>query len=193
MGGLSKKAFQFDKKVRNEKLPALLVDGGNLLFKKDTINPSQREQVSITAHGIVKSYEAIGYQGVGVAAQDLALGLDFLKNIAAQSNFPWLSANLYNNSTSIPIFTPSTIIEVGEIKVGLIGLTGNTDILITESDDASVKSWQTVLPDIVADLSAKTDMLVLLSNLTTADNKEIAKLYDIHIILQSGMSILLQP
>ena len=78
MGGLSKKAFQFNKAVTEKQLPALLVDGGNLLFKEKNISAALKEQVSITAKGIVKSYDAMGYHGVGVAAQDMALGLDFL-------------------------------------------------------------------------------------------------------------------
>jgi nitrate/TMAO reductase-like tetraheme cytochrome c subunit len=130
----------------------------------------------------------MGYHGVGVATQDMALGLSFLKDIAAQSSFPWLSANLYSKSAAGPVFSPTTIVEIGSLRIGLIGLTGKAGNLIKESDDVLIKPWQEVLPPIVADLTAKTDMLVLLSNLTPTENKEIAKHYDIHVIVQSGIS-----
>jgi len=188
LGGLSKKAFQFKKTANEKQLPALLVDAGSLLFKSTSIPPAQKEQVIITARGIVKSYEAMGYHGVGIAAQDLALGLDFLKDIAAQSSFPWLSANLYSKSAGAPIFTPTAIVEIGSLRIGLIGLTGDAGNLIKESDDALIKPWQEVLPTIVNDLTPKTDMLVLLSNLPHTENSEITKDYDIHIIVQAGIS-----
>nr|MBF0223189.1 hypothetical protein [Desulfobulbaceae bacterium] len=188
MGGLSRKAFQFNKVAEEAQLPALIVDGGNLLFKESNITAAQEEQVRITAKGIVKSYDAMGYHAVGVAAQDMALGLDFLKTITANSNFPWLSANLYNKLTSAPVFTPSTTVEIGALQIGLIGLTGQADSFLKEQDDILVKPWQDVLPKIISDLSPKTDMLVLLSNLTNAENKEIAKLHEIHIIIQAGVS-----
>lgn len=188
MGGLSKKAFQFNKAANEAQLPALIVDGGNLLFKESNISATQKEQVSITAKGIVKSYNAMGYHAVGVAAQDMALGLDFLKAIAKDTSSPWLSANLYDKSASTPIFSPTTTVEIGHLRIGLIGLTGKADAFLKEEDGAEVKPWQEVLPNIVTDLSTKTDMLVLLSNLTNAENKEIAKLYEIHIIVQAGVS-----
>jgi hypothetical protein len=56
LGGLSKKAFQFNKTAKEEQLPALLVDAGSLLFKSASIAAAQKEQVIITAKGIVKSY-----------------------------------------------------------------------------------------------------------------------------------------
>jgi hypothetical protein len=124
---------------------------------------------------------------VGLSRNDLAGGLDFLQEQVKRSRFKWLSANLVRKSTSNPILNESTILEIGPHKVGIIGLTkAEPAYEFKNKDDAILLTWQEVLPKLVADMSLKTDMLILLSNNTLEQNREIATTFkDIHIIIQS--------
>lgn len=132
----------------------------------------------------------MAYDAVGIASQDLAAGMEFFNQIAKQSKFPWLSANLVEKYNKQPIFAPSIIKKTGEITIGVIGITGpDAASLLEEKDNAIILAWQEVLPNLVKDLALQCDLLVLLSNLTFSENQKIAETVpQIHLIIQSGTS-----
>jgi len=187
LGGLSKKAYQFEKIRGLYEFPYLTVDGGNLLFKHERIAPALLQQMTITAEGITDAYNLIQYDAVAVGRHDLAAGLSFLKKEAARSKFTWLSANLVSKSDKKPIFSASLIRKFGDLTVGIIGLTGHGGKMqFQDNENAVILPWQKVLPDHIADLSSKCDLLILLSNHTTSQNQKIAEYFDdIHLIIQS--------
>jgi 2',3'-cyclic-nucleotide 2'-phosphodiesterase (5'-nucleotidase family) len=171
-------------------LPDLTLDGGNLLFKQERLAPGLLMQEKITAEGIIESYNLMGYDAVAIGRNDLAAGLGFLQDQAAASKFTWLSANLVSKSNGEPLFSPSLIRKVGDISVGIIGLTDIKEAQrFQEEEGAVLLPWQTVLPKLVADLTPKCDLLILLSNNEPKQNEEIATSFtDIHIIIQSTPS-----
>ncbi len=141
----------------------------------------------MTAAAIVKAYNLIGYNAVCVGSQDLIAGLPYLLALSKDAKFAWLSANLVHKSTKKHVFKASTSIKLGNIKVGVIGLTGPT--ILSASDEAILLPWDQILPDLIAKMSKTNDLLILLSNLPTADNQKIAEAYSaIHLIIESGAS-----
>ncbi len=188
MGGLSKKAYQIKNIHGLQQLPFLAVDGGNLLFKQKQLSPALLQQAKITAEGITDIYSLMQYDAVAVGMNDLAAGLTFLKEQAGRADFQWLSANLVRKSDTEPIFSASITRKVGDITVGIIGLTAyDGKIHFPENEDAAILPYDMVLPGLVADLAAQCDMIILLSNNSTNQNKEISASYpDIHIIIQSS-------
>ena len=187
MGGLSKKAYKTNEIKDFHQLPVLNIDGGGLLFKEERLLPALLLQTKITAEGIIDAYNLMKIDAVGVSTRDLAGGLAFLEEQAKRSNFKWLSANLVKKSTLVPLFQADTIIEVGPHKVGIIGLTNfEPPFAFEEKDDAVILPWQEVLPKLVAEMTPKCDMLILLSNNNSRQNKEIAATFkNIHIIIQA--------
>ena len=188
MGGLSKKAYQL-KKIRAEhKLPSLTVDAGNLLFKSQFVAPALLQQTAISAEGIVDAYNLMGYDAVGVGENDLAAGVAFLEKQAARSQFTWLSANLVRKSDRQPVFSASLLRRVGDITIGIIGLTGpDRKTGSADSDGVVILPWQEVLPEMVPELSDRCDLLILLSNDSTEQNTEIANTFaGIHLIIQAS-------
>jgi len=188
LGGLSKKAYQLEKTRELYDVPSLTVDGGNLLFKHENPAPALLEQMTLTAKGIIDAYNLMQFDAVAVGQNDLTAGLSFLKEQASRSKFPWLSANLVQKSDRKPIFSASLIRKFDNLTVGIIGLTGyDTKVRFNKDEDAVILPWQEVLPDQIADLSSRCDLLVLLSNNTTKENQEIAESFeDIHLIIQSS-------
>ena len=187
MGGLSKKAYKTDEIADFHQLPVLQLDGGGLLSKEEELHPAMLQQSRITAAGIIDAYNLMKVDAVGVSKRDLAGGLAFLQEQAAKSKFKWLSANLVKKSTNDPLFKQNTITEVGPHKIGVIGLTtSEPPFAFEEKDDAIILPWQEVLPELVAEMNSKCDMLILLSNNNSGQNQEIAETFkDIHIIIQA--------
>ncbi len=176
---------------RAEQRPYLTLDGGALLFEREKLAASREAQSLATADCITTAYRLMGYDAVGVARQDLAGGLAFLKKLQERAGFTWLSANLLTRSTQKPFFTPSLIKQVGDLQIGIIGLTGSArpaaTSLFSADDDAEIVSWQKTLPGLAAELSKKCDMLILLSNYSFKQNEEIARTVPgIHLIIQAG-------
>lgn len=169
-------------------LPYLTLDGGNLLFKVERLSPGLLQQAKITAEGIIDSYNVMHYDAVAVGRNDLAAGLSFLQDQAERAQFTWLSANLVHKSNKKTLFSASLIRQVGSLSIGVIGLTDyDGSIRFDENEDASLLPWQNVLPDLVAALAVKCDLIILLSNNGPNQNREIAESFpDIHIIIQSA-------
>jgi len=157
-----------------DNIPALRLDAGNALFKK----PSSASPRELTvAAGIMNIYAAIGYDAVAVGAHDLAAGAEPLKKNA---KIPWLSANL-SDDRGKALFPASVILRRGEMRIGVIGLTGS---LPAGQTGLRVGDWRTLLADAVKALRSECHLLVALSNLSAADNAELAKKYpDIGLII----------
>lgn len=184
LGGLSKKGFQFKILAADSDRPHLTLDAGNLLFKDSAITPSQTEQGKMAARAIVEAYGLSGYQAVAVGALDLSAGIGFLRTIANQAKFSWLSANLVETSTRKAIFPPSISLKVGEVKATVIGLTGPTPLAAEEQ--ATLLPWDQVLPSLLDQAASTSDLTILLSNLPSAENQRIAETYSsIHLLIQS--------
>ncbi|PIY23646.1 MAG: hypothetical protein COZ12_01875, partial [Deltaproteobacteria bacterium CG_4_10_14_3_um_filter_60_8] len=188
MGGLSKKAYELELLGKQSKAPLLLLDGGSLLFTQDNLSPNRAAQARITADGIVAAYNYMGFKAVGIATADLATGLEFLKEIRDRSKFAWLSANLVQADTRQPIFQEGIQLEVGKLKIAVLGLTEErADQFLDKNAGAVILPWQEVLPGLVKRFSNKADLIILLSSYAQADNKKIAEqVPGINIILQAG-------
>lgn len=187
MGGLPKKAHILSS-LRQDDPVLLALDSGALLFRPGTLPAGQLEQLQASARGIVAAYNSMSFQAVAVAAADLGAGLDFLLDMQKHSRFPWLSANIVTGSSNRHIFTPYTVLAAGDLRIGVIGLTGpEAAELLSGKDNALLLPWSEALPPQLALATELSDMLVLLSSLPPAENKQIAERFpEIHIILQSG-------
>lgn len=189
MGGLSKKAFQLNAiATKDEARSHLTLDAGDLLFKGGAVTlPGQETLGTLRAAAIVEAYDVMGYDAVAVGGKDLAAGIPFLQSLRKKSKFVWVSANLVTRSTKKLIVRPGVTLKAGDVKVGVIGLTGPAILPATE--DAMILPWDQVLPELLVKVSKKHDLVVILSNLPVADNQRIAERYKtVHLIIQSGVS-----
>lgn len=190
MGGLSKKASQFNRLAKLKKLPTLKVDGGSLLFKSDFLAGDQRDQAEITAETIVEAYNLIGYDAVGVGGRDLAAGLDFLLKLKNKSQFAWLSANLIDKGTGKPHFEPSISRQLGDLRVAVAGLTApirrDADL---SGKNTAIRPWREILPGLIEGLTDNHDFIILLTDLGGGDCREIAGMYPaVNLIIRAGTS-----
>ncbi|SMB98757.1 2',3'-cyclic-nucleotide 2'-phosphodiesterase / 3'-nucleotidase [Thermanaeromonas toyohensis ToBE] len=117
------------KEIRAKYPNALLFDNGDLVqgtplaYYYARVNPLKENEV----HPIIAVMNYIGYNAATIGNHEFNYGLPFLEQVIKGAKFPYVLANVYKSGTTIPYFTPYTIIEVplgkDKVKVGVIGFT----------------------------------------------------------------------
>ncbi len=179
----------------------LLLDSGDLLFKK-YVNPIPENEwkgMSEKASLIIESFNAMGYDAVGIGDDDLTLGKGFLLDMSKKANFPFLSSNLYDEASGKILFESSLIKESHGLRIGIFSLL-SPDLFTNLSDlrnkGLSIRSPVETAKAMVKELKPKTDLIILLSHLGYAKDVELAqKVQGIHIIVGShnGMNLSYPP
>ena len=160
MGGLSKKASLIKNLAADPGHPALVVNGGNLLFKTDALPANDLEAAKLTADGIVQATRMMGGTLAGIGTRDLAAGIPFLRQHQKPPDFSLLSLNLVDPATRQPLFTPTVMRQVDSLQ------------------------------ETVAKIRHEADFILLLSNYSLDENQEIARTCsDIDLILQAGHAV----
>lgn len=169
MGGLSKKIFHIKQLSKGKNDNRLLIDSGNLLFKRKTVAKGPNQE-RLTADAILSIYSAIGFDAVAVGPRDLAGGIALLQQ-SKQKGFPWVSANIVDDKGQL-LFNKL-------IKKKIHGQT----IVITAVSSAPertipgvrMQSWKEVLPALLKQIKVDNpaSFVILLSSLNTGVNKQI--------------------
>ena len=100
--------------------PVLLVDSG------DTLQGTPLEElIHVRRHEPSPTIEAmnrIAYAAMAVGNHEFNFGLGPLRRAEAQADFPFLAANVIDVGTGLPAFKPFIVKEIGQLRVGLLGL-----------------------------------------------------------------------
>jgi hypothetical protein len=107
--------------VRDEGVPALFLNAGNVFFKREVLKQKQIDPSRLTADLIVSAYNVMGCDVFNVGGYDLSLGIDYLLQKEAQSNSTYISANLFSRHGK-RLFKPYVIKAVGGVRIGIFGL-----------------------------------------------------------------------
>lgn len=151
------------------------------MFKKIT-KPSIAAKTK--ASRIINALEAMRLNAIAIGPRDLSAGSNFL--LTSFSNTQLLSANLLYKETKAPVFDRYTISDMGNKKIGIIGLTENHKELL---DNFAFADTQETLSEVLSLIQHKCDFIILLSNLSIQNNKEIAKEFtDIQLIISADKS-----
>ncbi len=119
----------------------------------------------------VEAMNAMGYHAAAVGNHEFDFGVDVLRQRAAQMAFPLLAANLIERATGqVPDFArPYLILEIGGIKVGLIGLAMVDTPLLTQPAHVAAfefRPYEPVLREVVPQVKAEgAQVLVVVSHL----------------------------
>jgi len=173
--------------------PLVLVDGGSTFFFIENRSPKETEKKQLIAKAfvIVESYNRMGYQAMAMGSSDLRLGLDNLKKLAKAAQFPVLSANFFGPDGK-RVFPPWTIIESGNVRIGVIGLvigTLNKHFLAKVAPGCRVTNCVDAAKQAAAELKDKVDLIVALSHAKKEENQQIAKeVPDIRILFDPNIN-----
>lgn len=141
------------------------------------------------AHLIIKSLNLMGYDALGVGDDDLTLGKEFLMEISKKANFPFLSSNIFDETSEKLLFQPYLIKQVNGLRIGIFSLL-SPDLFLGPSDPRRrgivIHAPVEVAQNMVKELQPKTDLIILLSHLSYPKDMELAQnLTGIHIIAGS--------
>jgi len=109
------------RQIRDEAdRPVLVLDSG------DTIQGTPFEQFPhirwSEASPTIAAMNLIGYDAMAVGNHEFNFGLEVLRRAENQADFPFLSANVVDESNSVPVFPTYMVIEAGDVRVGVVGL-----------------------------------------------------------------------
>jgi 2',3'-cyclic-nucleotide 2'-phosphodiesterase (5'-nucleotidase family) len=183
--------------VRETRRESLLLDSGDLFFDRyrKEIRAEDVTAQSEKAHLILKCYNLLVYDAMGIGDDDLSLGKDFLVDLSKNAGFPFISSNLMDKETGEALFKTHVIKETGGLRIGIFSLlspyffSGETDprtrgIVFREPLEEAKRILGKIRPE--------TDLVVLLSHLGyTADIELAETVPGIDLILggHSGLSL----
>ncbi len=182
MGGLSKKAFQIQNIIKNNEQERLLLDSGNLLFKREKIADGVNQE-RLKAEAILEVYQKLAYDAVGVGPLDLSGGLDFLRQ-SSHNGFPWVSANIKDEKGQ-PVFKQWIRKKILSTEIIITALTAKPR---KTAEGFVIEQWQTILPNLFTRINAekKAPFIILLSSLNYEENRKITEKYpEIHLLISA--------
>lgn len=138
------------------------MDAGDLFFAKTTVTGIAGEKAILQAKTIVDGFNIIGCDAINIGAKDFAQGLDFLQELETMSSFPFLSANIVEESTSELVFKEYEIVEREGFRFGIVGLVGSLSN-ITRGSLTTLNFIQRG-KEVLEDLEENSDYQIVLFN-----------------------------
>jgi hypothetical protein len=163
--------------MKKEGRKILLLDTGNLLFRKPLQTETKRRDALLRVDLLIQSYNEMGYDVVNVGEKDLMMGFRFLSDASQKAKFSLISANLVDKKTGKGILKPYVIKEITGLKIGIMGLLDDQfnptlqekDPGLTISEPLSTSKVHT------KNLRESCDLIIVLSQLGESKDKKLAK------------------
>jgi hypothetical protein len=175
--------------MKKEGRKILLLDTGNLLFRKPPQTETKRRDALLRVDLLIQSYNEMGYEVVNVGEKDLMMGLKFLSDASQKAKFSFVSANLVDKKTGKGVFKPYVIKEIAGLKIGIFGLLDDTfNSTLQERDPGlSILDPFSTSKTLTKSLREYCDFIVILSQLGESKDKRLARENrDIDLILGGG-------
>jgi 2',3'-cyclic-nucleotide 2'-phosphodiesterase (5'-nucleotidase family) len=189
------------KEQKENEKNILLLDAGDLLFKKFTGFVPENEVPALTqkAQLIIDSFNLMGTDAIGIGDDDLTFGKEFLLEVSKKASFPFLSSNVIDERSEKPLFHPYLIKEVNGLRIGIFSLL-SPEVFLGQRDPRlkglTLRPPVDVAQSMVKELQPKTDLIILLSHLGYPKDMEIVQAVSgIHLIVGShtGMNLTYPP
>ena len=134
----------------------LLLDSGDALVGGGPLAEVTQGKV------IIDGMNHMGYDAMALGPKELGLGQQILQQRLAEARFPILSANVVLSETQELVADPYAIIQVGEHRIGVIGLTRIPD---GRQGAFWVLDPQQAAREYVPHVAAQADTVIVLTNL----------------------------
>lgn len=117
LGGLPQVAGLFSNLSKNGEV--FYVDTGDTFFPSSVIPSSMKDSLSFAANNLALGLDQLGLKYLVPGDQDFAMGVDFLKKMAAERKFEFLISNLKDENTIK--HKRYALIERNKAKIWLLG------------------------------------------------------------------------
>ncbi len=145
------------KEMRSQRDDIMLLDGGDVMEKGDLVAYLTKSRIMYEAMG------RMGYTAGAVGNHDIDSSPQVLQEYEALAGYAMLCLNHFDDKGNL-VFTPSTIVEVNKIRVGIMGM---TNIRTSVAEDGARLSAE------AKRLEPKVDLLVVVAHI---GSKECARL-----------------
>ncbi len=181
LGGLYKKTTYLNE-CRKKQKHMVVVDSGDLLNEHEKIKDSFMASARLKGDLIARIYKNIGIDAINVGELDLALGLDYIKEMEKKYDIPFVSANIVDDQKQL-LFKPYVIKKTDDFRIGIIGLMGDTSDILSKLKDISgeglsVLNTVETAEAIVAELKDKVDFIIVMTHQHIGRNWVIARKID---------------
>ena len=119
--GLAKVATLI-RQVRKDNPNVVLVDSGDTI-QGTPLAYFHNKKNNTPPHPMMLTMSALKYDAMAVGNHEYNFGLKVLEKARSEANFPWLSANTYDEGTTNTHYKPYIVKAVGGVRVGILGLT----------------------------------------------------------------------
>jgi len=163
--------------MKKEGRKILLLDTGNLLFRKPLQTETKRRDALLRVDLLIQSYNEMGYDVVNVGEKDLMMGFKFLCDASQKAKFSLISANLVDKKTGKTIFKPYVIKEIRELKIGIIGLLDDAFNSILQEKDPGLTFLDPISTSkaLTKGLREHCDLIIVLSQLGESKDMKLAR------------------
>ncbi len=178
LGGLYKKTTYLNEYRKTQK-NLIVVDSGDLLNEHANIKDSFMSSAKLKAELVSKISKDIGIDAINVGELELALGLDYIKDLEKKYDLPFISCNIVDDKNQL-LFKPYVIKDIDNLKVGIIGMMGNTSD-VSKLMKEIVGSSLTVLDPVktveekIAEIKDKVDYVIVLTHQHMGRNWIVAR------------------
>jgi len=165
-GGLSRRHTFFEQ-VRGKGWPMAAVDVGGLILRFG-------RQAEIKFDVSVEAMKEMGYSAIAFGADDLRLSAGSLAQAAVNFDDPsggFVAANV----DVLGLVQPSRTIEAGGMKIGVTAILGDIYRRRINNSELSFKPPAEALAEILPQLDATCDVVVLLAHATREESIELAQ------------------
>jgi 5'-nucleotidase len=175
VGGVARRATVIDQE-REKGNTVLVLDAGDSLVGDREPAKSTQGATSVTTMNMM------GYDALALGPQDLALGLEALRQRMGDAEFAMLSANAVVSSTGALIAAPYALHRLDGHTIAIVGLSGESG-----AQEIAVNDPLETARTVVADIAAQADIIIILSHAGPPVDQQIAELVpSIDLIISGG-------
>ncbi len=114
--------YSYIKQVKSENPNTLVVDNGDII-QGNTLTDEIYSNEKKEKHPVISAMNFMGYDAMVLGNHEFNFGVDLIKSLEKQSDFPFLSANVNYRKNGDEFVKTHTILNCGGVRVGIIGLT----------------------------------------------------------------------
>jgi len=139
---------------------------------------------------LMQSMVVLGTDAVGVSEKELRYGRAFLLANAKQSRLPLVCANLIDKTTNKTLVAPYVLKKVGNVTVGIFGLTSDKADLGPARDSVAVDDPTVAGRRVIAEMRKKgASVIVLLSQLGKIESEDYVTAVDSIDVVICGRAV----
>lgn len=171
LGGLDKRMALMKRLADKASVPALYLDGGDILSAKGF--PAKDRF-------ILRAYALMGYDAIGMGDQEFSNGTQFLNDVNLHLRLPFISASIVADDDVMKPLAQTMVKTIVGVRFGLISIIGKDPFEYMDSAKirgVKISDYRENLPFLIRTLRAKTDVVILLSHLGHSEDIALAKKY----------------